>query len=266
MRTGEPIEVVETKSGIEMVLVPAGRFEMGSGRGQPDEAPVHTVQIDAFLMDRTEITQSQYAKFVQGNPSHFKGPDRPMEMISWADAALFCNKRSRAEGLTPCYDEETAACRFDADGYRLPTEAEWEYACRAGSKTAYSFGDSPAPLKNHAWFVENGAKQTHPVAQKKPNAWGLSDMHGNVAEWCNDVYDEKYYQRSPKENPRGPKDGEKYVLRGGAWNSSAKTCRSAYRVGEDPGFQDACFARDAIGFRCVRRAPGVATSAPAPAK
>jgi len=264
-RKDKPIETVVTKSGIEMVLIPAGRFEMGSERGQPDETPVHTVRIDAFLIDRTEITQAQYAKFVLGNPSHFKGPNRPMEMISWADAALFCNKRSRAEGLTPCYDEETAACKFSADGYRLPTEAEWEYACRTGTTTAYAFGDDATPLKDYAWFVDNAAKQTHPVAQKKPNAWGLFDMHGNVAEWCNDVYDAKYYERSPDANPRGPKDGEKYVLRGGAWNSSAKACRSAYRVGEDPGFQDACFARDAIGFRCVRRVPST-TSGPAGAK
>jgi formylglycine-generating enzyme required for sulfatase activity len=93
------------------------------------------------------------------------------------------------------------------------------------------------------------------VGEKKPNAWGLFDMHGNVAEWCHDVYDKDYYQHSPASNPRGPDEGDKNVLRGGAWNCSAETCRSAHRVGEDPGFQDACFARDAIGFRCVRQAP-----------
>jgi formylglycine-generating enzyme required for sulfatase activity len=247
--------IVKTKSEIDAVLIPAGSFRMGSEAGQEDERPVHEVRLDAFLMDRTEITQAQYAKYTKPNPSHFKGPNRPVEMVSWANAALFCNKRSRAEGLTPCYDEETAECNFEADGYRLPTEAEWEYACRAGGAGEYDFGNDSGKLQAHAWFADNAGKQTHPAAQKKPNAWGLFDMHGNVAEWCNDVYDKGYYAASSAENPRGPKEGEKYVLRGGAWNSSAKACRSAYRVGEDPGFQDACFARDALGFRCVRKAP-----------
>jgi len=254
----EAPEIIKTKTGAEMVLIPAGRFMMGSRTGQDDESPVHEVWVDAFWMDRTEVTQAQYGKLVKGNPSHFKGPDRPMEMISWAHAALYCNKRSQAEGLKPCYDEATAECNLDADGYRLPTEAEWEYACRAGTDTDYHFGQDPRPLKRYAWFAENAAKQTHPVAAKQANPWGLFDMHGNVAEWCNDVYDKGYYQTCPVlcKDPRGPADGEKYVLRGGAWNVSAKACRSAYRVGEDPGFQDACFARDAIGFRCVRRASG----------
>jgi len=252
---GKIPEVVVTQSGVEMVSIPAGRFLMGSRQGQDDEQPVREVWVEAFLIDRTEVTQEQYAKFARPDPSHFKGPDRPVEQVSWADAALYCNKRSRAEGLQPCYDEETAKCHFEANGYRLPTEAEWEYACRAGSNGAYSFGDDVRLLKDHAWFAENASKQTHPVRQKRPNAWGLFDMHGNVAEWCNDVYDKSYYKHGPTKNPRGPVDGDKYVLRGGAWNATANACRSAYRVGEDPGFQDACFARDAIGFRCVRRAP-----------
>ncbi len=258
------MQVITTESGIEMVRIPGGMFRMGSEDGQDDERPVHDVRVDAFWMDRTEVTQAQYTKLIQPNPAHFKGPNRPVEMIAWTSAALYCNKRSRAEGLEPCYDEETAACNFDADGYRLPTEAEWEYACRAGSTTAFSFGDDPRELPRYAWFADNADKTTHPVARKKPNPWGLFDMHGNVAEWCNDVYADGYYKTSPKDNPRGPDEGEQCVLRGGAWNSSATACRSAYRVGENPGFADACFAQDAIGFRCVRRTATGNLSPPRP--
>ena len=287
-------QVVTTAGGFEMVLIPAGGFQMGSPSGEADEAPVHQVHIDAFLLDRYEVTQEQWARlavqseWLAADPAHFKGPDRPVEMVSWDIAALYCNVRSRDEGLEPCYDEETGECNFEADGYRLPTEAEWEYACRAGTETDHHFGPDPRWLKQYAWYAENASKKTHPVGQKKPNAWGLFDMHGNVAEWCNDIYAEDYYQTGPAgkpmhgnvaeasnemrttyeedydqtgpaENPRGPDEGEQYVLRGGAWNCTAGACRSARRVGEDPGFADACFARDAIGFRCVRRAPAAAS-------
>jgi formylglycine-generating enzyme required for sulfatase activity len=248
-------EVVRSASGLSMVRVPAGWFLMGSRRGKPDETPVHKVYVDAFLMDVHEVTQEEYGRLILGNPSHFKGPDRPMEQMSWAKAAVYCNARSKAEGLRPCYDEETADCHFAANGYRLPTEAEWEYACRAATDTDYGFRGGAAHLKDYAWFAENSSRTTHPAAQKKPNAWGLFDMHGNVAEWCNDIYGEDAYKAGPEKNPTGPAAGKRYVLRGGAWNSSADACRAAYRVAENPGFQDACFALDAIGFRCVRQAP-----------
>ncbi len=246
------LPVVTTKLGIEMVHIPAGKFLMGSATGQPDERPPHEVELDAFLIDRTEITQEQFGRLVLGNPSHFKGATRPVEQVSWAEAARFCNERSKREGLQPCYNDD-AECNFAATGYRLPTEAEWEYACRAGATSDYYFGTDAGRIGEHAWYADNAQKTTHPVAGKKANAWGLCDMIGNVAEWCNDPYDEKYYASTPAKNPHGPADSERYVLRGGAWNSSPKACRSSSRVGENAGFQDACFARDAIGFRCVRR-------------
>jgi formylglycine-generating enzyme required for sulfatase activity len=244
--------IVKTKSGVEMILIPAGSFEMGSRRGRADEQPVHTVKLDAFLMDRYEVTQEQFAQLKFADPSHFKNPKNPVEQISWSQAALFCNARSKAEGLEPCYNEESGDCNFGASGYRLPTEAEWEYAGRAGSASDYFCGADPRQLGDYAWFKENSGRKTHPAGQRQPNPWGLYDMSGNVAEWCNDVYAKGCYQNSPADNPRGPEDGSKYVLRGGAWDSSAEALRSCARAGEDPGFQDACFARDAIGFRCVK--------------
>jgi formylglycine-generating enzyme required for sulfatase activity len=248
---------VTTKSGVEMVRIPAGTFEMG-GRAA-GEGPVHRVTLDSFLMDRHEVTQAEYEKLGKieafPNPSHFQGPDLPVEQVTWPQAARFCNARSRVEGLKPCYNEDTGECDFTADGYRLPTEAEWEYACRAGTGTDYSFGDEARKLGDFAWFADNAGKKTHPVGQKRPNAWGLYDMHGNVAEWCQDVYDKGYYAASPDKDPRGPADGKEYVLRGGSWKSAADALRSSYRIGETPGFSDACLARDAIGFRCVRKAP-----------
>jgi len=266
--TATPLKSIKTRTGVEMVLVPGGWFQMGSDHGQPDEAPAHKVWVDSFLMDRFEVTNALYDLVDQaeveskdfdylplGNPSHWKGPQHPVEQMSWSRAALFCNKRSLLEGLEPCYDIESGKCNFEANGYRLPTEAEWEYACRAGTTTPYPFGSDPRLLKSYAWYAANSGKRTHPVGLKKPNLWGLYDMLGNVAEWCNDPYSKDYYRHSPERNPRGPAEGERYVVRGGAWTSSAEACRSAYRVGEDPGFEDACFARDALGFRCVRKVP-----------
>jgi formylglycine-generating enzyme required for sulfatase activity len=252
------LPLVTSQSGVEQVLIPAGSFEMGSRRGRDEEKPAHQVWVDSFVIDRHEVTQAEYERLGQieafPNPSHFKGPDLPAEQVTWPQAARFCNARSRLEGLKPCYNEETGACDFQANGYRLPTEAEWEYACRAATTGDYSFGSDERQLGNFGWFADNSSAKTHPVGQKRPNPWGLLDMHGNVAEWCQDVYDPAYYKASPEKNPCGPADGNEYVLRGGSWKSTAEALRSSYRMGETAGFSDACLARDAIGFRCARRA------------
>jgi formylglycine-generating enzyme required for sulfatase activity len=258
-RDAQALPTLKTQSGVEMVRIPAGFFEMGSKKGREEERPVHKVWLDAFWIDKYEVTQAEYEKLGNieafPNPSHFKGTDLPVEQVTWPQAARFCNARSRLEKLKPCYNEDNGDCDFEADGYRLPTEAEWEYACRAGSDAAYSFGNESRQLGDFGWFVDNSAKKTHPVGQKKPNPWGLYDMHGNVAEWCQDAYDKEYYKTSPEKNPRGPADGKEYVLRGGSWKSTAEELRSSYRLGAPPGFSDACLARDAIGFRCMRKAP-----------
>jgi len=261
--------IVSTKTGVEMVLVPGGWFEMGSSDGKADERPVRRVWVDAFLIDRCEVTQEQFRRLQIPDPSHFKGPRRPVEQVTFPNAVEFCNERSAAEGLAACYtlNEEagTRACDFDAGGYRLPTEAEWEYACRAGT-TADRFytGGAERLLGRYAWHAVNAAKATHPVATRKPNAWGLYDVYGNVAEWCNDWYDPNGYRTAPRRNPRGPAAGRLAVLRGGAWDSKPDRCRSAARAGEDPRFHDVCFARDTIGFRCVRKAPAAAPASTKP--
>ncbi|MCU0914347.1 MAG: formylglycine-generating enzyme family protein [Planctomycetes bacterium] len=257
------LQTATTKSGIEMVLVPGGSFEMGSAQGAADEAPVHRVSVGPFWMDRYEVVQEEFRKYELPDPSHFKGTRQPLEQINWTDAALYCNDRSRAEGFEPCYNEETWACNFAANGYRLPTEAEWEYACRAGTTTPYSFGTGAGRLNDHAWHAGNSGKTTHPVGRKEPNPWGLYDLHGNVAEWCNDRYAKDYYAKSPGPAPRGPDQGQERVVRGGSWKSSAESCRSTYRA-SSLSIDDTCLSDDTIGFRCVRNAAAdVAPSPPA---
>jgi len=238
-----------------MALLPAGEFIMGDENGDTDEKPAHRVQVSAFYLDTREVTQKAYESLLEQNPSKSKAPDKPVEQVDWYHAVLYCNMRSLKEGLKPCYDPKTLACDFEANGYRLPTEAEWEYACRAGTQTRYSFGSDAAKLRASAWFKANADQTTHPVGQKVPNPWGLFDMHGNVAEWCHDVYRETYYQKNEANNPRGPATGDKRVLRGGSWRTSEEGCRSSVRHSETPRFADACFGSDAYGFRCVRRVP-----------
>jgi len=251
--------LVVTKSGVEMIAVPGGDFIMGSDRGNPDEAPAHKVKLSPFLMDKCEVTHDQFAKAQLPNPSHWQdSPQKPVERVRWRDAKRYCNERSLLEGLKPCYNEKTADwdCDYTANGYRLPTEAEWEYACRAATDGAYDFGRADK-LRQYAWMAENSDQKTHPVGQKKPNGFGICDLYGNVSEWCEDVYSATYYRESPAVDPHGPPNPEKdvkRVIRGGSWKSSPDQCQATVRQGERTGDSDACFSTDFCGFRCVRRA------------
>jgi formylglycine-generating enzyme required for sulfatase activity len=252
-----PAEVT-TPSGAQMVYLPGGEFVMGNDRGTPDEAPAHKVRVRAFLMDKFEVTQEMFKQAELPNPSHWQeNPKKPVERVRWLDAKRYCNERSLLEKLPVCYNEKTANwdCDYSAGGYRLPTEAEWEYACRAGGESGSNL-DRADKLRQHAWFTDNSEQKTHIVGQKRPNAFGIYDLLGNVSEWCEDVYSPTYYRESPAMDPTGPpspgKD-VKRVIRGGSWRSSADQCRAGARQGERTGDTDACFATDFCGFRCVRR-------------
>ncbi len=247
-----------TKSGVEMIFVPAGEFVMGSAKGSQDEAPPHKVRVSGFLMDKYEVTHEMFAKAQLPNPSHWQdNPKKPVERVRWRDAKQYCNERSLLDGLKPCYNEKSLDwdCDFSASGYRLPTEAEWEYAARAGTEGSYDFGQADK-LRQFGWFLDNADQKTHPVSQRKPNLWGLCDMYGNVSEWCEDVYAPGYAETGVAQDPRGPPNSGKdvkRVIRGGSWRSSAEACRVSARQGEKTGDSDACFSTDYCGFRCVRR-------------
>jgi formylglycine-generating enzyme required for sulfatase activity len=210
---------------LELVLIPAGKFMMGSPESDmnrnADEGPQHEVTISRqFYVSKYQVTQAQYQAVMGNNPSYF--PDdlrRPVECVSWYDAQEFCRKLGQMTGKI----------------VRLPTEAEWEYACRAGTTTQFYTGDKEEDLVAAAWFgYDKSDRKTHPVGLKKPNAWGLYDIHGNGWEWCQDYYGADYYKHSPQVDPKGPETGEYRVLRGGSWHGSAAGCRSAVRRGINP--------------------------------
>ena len=232
-----PPKQITNSIGMKLLLIPAGEFRMGSpeGEGGSDAHPQHRVKItQPFYLGKHEVTQRQYLRIMGNNPSLIRGltNHHPVENVSWDDAVAFCGKLSQKEGKT----------------YRLPTEAEWEYACRAGSSTMWSFGDSVRDLCEYAWFGDNSDNETHPVGQKKRNAWELHDMHGNVYEWCADWYGSDYYAISPVEDPTGPPSGASRVLRGGSWYySHPDVFRCAYRSFAHP---EARYT--ARGFRVAR--------------
>ena len=221
---------------IEMVTVSGGSFRMGDLSGQnrqPDELPPHQVVVRPFMLSRLEVTQELYVRAIGVNPSHNTGKaNNPVENISWFEAVAFCNALSLLEGFVPCYsgiEAKLVVCDFNANGYRLPTEAEWEFACRAGSMTDYHSGNTEQDLAQVGWYADNSGGATHPGGQLRPNDFGLQDVHGNVAEWCWDWYSPTYYASSPSDNPRGPETGESKVMRGGSFFNYPYELRSSFR-------------------------------------
>lgn len=249
--------------GITLVTIPFGIFSMGDiqGSGNNTELPVHSVTLSSFEMSIYEVTQGQYRSIMSASPSYFTGDDNlPVEQVSWWDAIKFCNARSAKAGLQPCYNESTGVCDFSKNGFRLPTEAEWEYACRAGKETNFytgnilsSNGYTSTDFGTAGWYYGNSGSKTHPVGQKTANSWGLYDMHGNVWEWCNDWYGESYYSSSPPTDPTGPNTGSDRVNRGGGWYYDARYCRSADRYWYIPSYSSSITGFSITGFRVVRR-------------
>jgi len=232
--------VIDLGDGVEMefVWIPPGEFTMGSPSGEKgrkaDEGPIRNVTISkGFWMGKYEVSQEQYAQMTGENPSKFKGDHHPVERVSWDDGAAFCRVLTTKTGKA----------------FRLPTEAEWEYACRAGTTTIYHAGENESDLAKAGWYKGNSGGMTHPVGKKEPNAWGLHDMHGNVWEWCWDWYGS--YSSGSQADPRGPASGKRRVYRGGSWSrfDGAGYCRAARRsVNYFPGHPDAA----GIGFRVAR--------------
>jgi len=231
-----------------MVWINGGTFTMGSPAGErgrlANEGPQRQVTVSSFYMGKYPVTQSSYQEIMGRNPSAFKGQNQPVEQVSWFDAVEYCNKRSVNEGLTPVYTINGSSVTWnrEANGYRLPTEAEWEYACRAGTQTPYN---SSSSINDIAWYSSNSKGKTQPVGEKEPNSWGLYDMHGNVLEWCWDWLGR--YSAEAQTDPQGAASGTERVYRGGCWRFEANQVRSAYRYGNHPQLR--AFI---VGFRVVR--------------
>jgi serine/threonine protein kinase len=243
--------------GIDMLFIQGGTFDMGSNDGGSDEKPVHRVTVSDFYMSKYQVTQELYEKVMGKNPSNFKdaGGKAPVESVSWYDAVAFCNELSKREGRTPAYsiNGSNVSWNQNTNGYRLPTEAEWEYAAGGGPVTERSRSDrtkwagtnSENSLGTYAWYNSNSGSKTHPVGTKQPNGLGLYDMSGNVWEWCWDWYGS--YSTSAQTNPTGHTSGSFRVLRGGSWVNDASVCRVANRYNDYPSG-----SRSGGGFRLVR--------------
>jgi sulfatase modifying factor 1 len=242
--TEQAAKSITNTIGMHLQLIPAGTFTMGSPEGEvarQDDENQHKVTISKpFYMQTTEVTQGQWKAVMATEPWKGKsfvkeGPNYAASHVSWDDAVAYCKKLSEKEGKT----------------YRLPTEAEWEYACRAGTETRSSFGDDENAFGDYAWYDRNawyiGEQYAHQVGLKKPNAFELYDMHGNVHEWCHDYYEEDYYKQSPAQDPPGPTSGSSRVSRGGSWHGFTRYSRSANR---SRGGAD--FRHNFLGFRLVR--------------
>jgi formylglycine-generating enzyme required for sulfatase activity len=241
------------------VRIEGGTFIMGSPSDEPEyhdhEGPQHQVTVSAFFMGKYEVTQAEYETVMGTNPSKFKGSNLPVECVKWYDAVEFCNSLSQSEGLTPAYSGSGSSitCNWNANGYRLPTEAEWEYTCRAGTTTPFSIGNNittsqanykgTRPYNNNATGIYR--KTTTPVGSFAPNPWGLYDMHGNVWEWCWDWYGS--YSSGALTNPHGAVSGGSRVVRGGGWRGDGRYLRSACRNHVIPSY-----GYYIIGFRLVR--------------
>jgi len=258
-----------------MALIPGGTFQMGSTPEitlypESAEQPIHTVTVSSFYMDTTLVTQGDYLTLRGYNPSQYTGDTRnPVEQVTWFDAVLYCNARSKRDGKDTVYSYTAVArdsvwCNnlsglnadFTKNGYRLPTEAEWEYACRAGTTTDYYWGGNYPPmtsadsaaLNNHAVWYGDAPNGTQRVATKQPNPFGLYDMGGNVWEWCYDWSAD--YTASSQTNPVGPDTGTLRVLRGGAWLYDCYFVRASFRLSYYPDYQFSPYIY--LGFRCVR--------------
>jgi formylglycine-generating enzyme required for sulfatase activity len=243
----QPIKAFTNSIGMKLVRIEPGKFMMGSHQYEA-ELP-HEVKISKpFYMGAYPVRQAEYEIIMESTPSWFSscrgGRDEvigidtsrfPVETVSWNEAVAFCEKLS-----------ERATEKKAGRSYRLPTEAEWEYGCRAGTKTKYHSGKEEDHLKEVAWYDANSGERTHPVGEKKPNAWGLYDMHGNVYQWCSDWYGENFYLNGHTNNPAGPKHGTCRVVRGGCWAHFSLDCRAANRGSREPSYRSSY-----IGFRVV---------------
>jgi formylglycine-generating enzyme required for sulfatase activity len=228
------------RHGMAVIKVTGKKFVMGQ-KGVTNAAPMEVTLERDYAIDRTEITIGFFTRIMGYSPSFFKDDtSKPVENVSFIEAALFCNKRSAKEGLTPCYNPNNWACDRSKNGYRLPSEAEWEYACRAGTKTPFFWGKKVS--SKYCWYSGDSKGATHPVATVKPNGFGVFDMSGNVWEWCDDRYTPERPEKKDSHWELGPK-----TLRGGSFSSTPGLLGSAVRDGGDPMGKS-----NGVGFRCVK--------------